>query len=131
LQGQALWQLGQTETAFASLQQAVQKEKKDNSDNFLALAHFYLEQDELNTAKKYVDQALQETSTWPLCLLSHAVVLWLTGETEAALPKLAQAQRRERGIMRMKDLQYKYFWREKAVTAVEAMLTVQQEQTQA
>ena len=128
LRGQAQWQLGHIEAAFASLHQAINREKKDNSDNFLALAHFHLEQGNLEAAREYVEQALGEMPKWSLCLLSHAVVLWYLGSTEEALAKLAQAQRGWRQISQVKYLQHEHFWREKAIAALEAMLAAQQEQ---
>ena len=120
LRGQALWRLGKMDAARTSLKQAVERE--DSSDNLLALAHFYLEQAELQTAQAYVERALEKAPRKAICLLSRAVLLWKMGQITQALETLVQAQRRDRRIARVKDLQYEHFWGPKALAALEAML---------
>jgi len=120
LHGQALWRLGELDTALASLKEAVEKE--DNNTNRLALAHFYLEQGDLQAAGEHMRHALEEAPRRAINLLSQAVLLWELGQAAEALEKLAQAQRRERRIACVKDLQYEHFWGPKALAALEAML---------
>jgi HEAT repeat protein/DNA replication protein DnaC len=118
--GHTLWKLNDIDGALTNFNKAAEKE--DNTDNLLALAHFYLEQAELDKAEEYVKLALKKHPRDALYLLSHAVILWHKGEAETALEKLKQAQQRNRRIARIKDLQYKEFWESKAVAALEAML---------
>jgi HEAT repeat protein len=118
--GQALVRLGDAEAALSSLRQALEKE--EDTANLLALAHFYLEQDELKTVEEYVGRALEKAPDRALCLLSQAVLLWLRGEKAAALEEFKEAQLRYRRIAVVKDLQYDDFWGSNALAAVEAML---------
>jgi tetratricopeptide (TPR) repeat protein len=120
LRGQALWQLGDLAGALASFRQAVEKE--DDSDNWLALAHFHLEQGELQTAGDHINKALAKNPKWFLPLLSQAVVLWLMGRQAEALEKLGQARRKYRGVIPAKDLADEHFWRSKALAALAEML---------
>ena len=123
LRGEAYWRLGNIEAALSNWHRAIEKEA--SSPNLLALAHFYLEQNELQTAGEYIEQALQVRPRYRIRHLSQAVVLWYSGETTEALEKLEQARRRYRRITNIKDLQYEHFWRERAITALEAMLAHQ------
>jgi HEAT repeat protein len=120
LRGQAQWRLGNPAAALVSLKAAVMKEK--NTSNLLALAHFYLEQGDLNASEEQVNTAIEIHPKEALCLLSQAVLLWERSEAEEALEKLTQAQQRDRKIARAQDLEYEYFWGPKALTALEAML---------
>jgi tetratricopeptide (TPR) repeat protein len=123
LRGQAMWQLGDMEAALSCFREALEQE--ENNYNLLALAHFHLEQGELEQASQYIERALQKVR-FPylraICLLSQAVVQWLMGEAQVGVETLWQAQRRNRHVTRSKDLQYDLFWREQAIGAVEAML---------
>jgi HEAT repeat protein len=122
LRGQAFWQLDNMDSAFTWLDKAVQKRK--TRDNLLALAHFHLEQGNPQMAEEYVDQALKGASYYDraLCWLSQAVVLWHSGQAAKGLEKLQKAQRMNKHITRVKNLQYESFWRVKAIRALETML---------
>jgi len=123
LRGHALGRLGELDAVLASLKAAVEKES--DSTNLLGLAHFYLEQGDLEAAREQVERALEKAPKVPLCLLSQAVLLWEKGEATEALEKLSEARRRDRGITRARDLEYEHFWGPKALAAVEAMLSQQ------
>ncbi|MGB0384893.1 MAG: HEAT repeat domain-containing protein [Ardenticatenaceae bacterium] len=122
LRGQAMWQLGDMEAALTSFRQAV--EQKEDIDNLLALAHFHLEEGELQRASEHIKRVLEKArhEERAICLLSQAVVQWLMGEAEEGLATLRRAMQRNRHLARIKDLQYDRFWREKAITALQAML---------
>ena len=120
LRGQALWRLGDLDAALANLKEAVERE--DDSTNLLALAHFYLEEGELETAGEQVRRALEKAPRGALCLLSRAVLLWERGEIAESLEYLAGAQQKDWPIIRAKDMAYGHFWGPKALAAVETML---------
>ena len=62
--------------------------------------------------------------------LSQAVVLWRLGEKTGALEKLAQVHQKKRpNVVRLEDLRYDQFWREKVLTTLEAMLALPEEKT--
>lgn len=125
-----MWELGQLEMALTCFQQAVEREKQkstpriNNRDNWLALAHFYLEQDDLPTAQSYLDKVIDIYPTWKTTLLNQAIVLWLMGQEAEALEKLERARHRNWRVTHLPDLRYDHFWRERAVTALQAMLAV-------
>jgi len=120
LRGYALWQMGDREATLASLTKAL--EKKQDNTNLLALAHFHLEQSDLDTALAYSRRALEEDPRDALALLSHAVILWLRDETAEALEQLRKARRIDRDIVRADDLRYDHFWGPQALATLEAML---------
>jgi len=122
MHGQALWRLAEYEAAFEALRRALEKEE-DSDINLLALAHFHFEQESnQKVVNEYIDQALEKKPKSAICILSKAVIFWHRGETAKALEKLAQAQRLERTITHVKDLQYEHFWREKALATLEQIL---------
>jgi HEAT repeat protein len=120
LQGEAQRRLGHLDAALESFQEALRQQ--EDRTNLLALAHFHLEQDELQLAGDYADRALENQPRNALCLLSQAVLLWETDQTEGTLARLAQARQRDPDVIRVQDLAYEHFWGPKALAAVEAML---------
>ncbi|MCP4699874.1 MAG: hypothetical protein GY862_23930, partial [Gammaproteobacteria bacterium] len=121
LRGQALWQKGDGKAACGAFRTAL--EQKENISNLLALAHYYLEQDELQQAADYVKQAIQqpESQGRKRCLLTRAVLLWQSGAFEAARKELRQALEEDDEddtIPDADDLAYEYFWRNRALTAL-------------
>ena len=120
LRGQAQWRLGQMDIALMNLQGAVEKE--DTYTNLLALAHFHLEQADLQTAQAYVGRALEKSPREAICLLSRAILLWEMENANEALEALVQAQKRDQRITRVKALKHEWFWGPKALAALEAML---------
>ena len=120
LRGQAQRRLGHMDTALMNLQGAVEKE--DTYTNLLALAHFHLEQADLQTAQAYVVRALEESPREAICLLSRAILLWEMENANEALEALVQAQKRDQRITRVKALKHEWFWGPKALAALEAML---------
>ncbi|MEZ4709085.1 MAG: hypothetical protein R3A44_17895 [Caldilineaceae bacterium] len=97
-------------------------EDRDNSTNLLALAHFYLEQNELNQAQKYVSLSLNKSPESAVALLSQAVILWLMGQIKEAQSKLQEAQQKDRHVIKIRDLEYDHFWSEKAIEALSSMI---------
>lgn len=122
--GHALWRLHDTDAALIQFQKAIEMEY--DTSNLLALAHFYLEQNDLQQSEEFVHRALKIRKRNASCLLSHSVLLWIKGEIATSLEKLSQAQQRYRRITRVKDLEYDDFWGSVAITALEEMLVKQQ-----
>ena len=120
LRGQIMWQLGELDAAIASLEEAL--EQKDSAENLLGLAHYYLENEEQQTARQYARQALEKAPRNALCLLSQAVLMYEMGQVAEAVEWLARAQRQDRSLVRANNLQYGYFWGPKAIAAVNALL---------
>ncbi len=56
--GYALWRLGDLEGALASFKQADSDQQSKDIANLLALAHFYIEQDDLSAAENYIHKAI-------------------------------------------------------------------------
>ncbi|MCL4298461.1 MAG: HEAT repeat domain-containing protein [Anaerolineae bacterium] len=122
LYGQAMWQLGKMEAAYHSFRQAIEQE--ENGFNLLALAHFYLEEEDFAQAKNLSEQAFKKANPYTrnIYRLTQAVIHWLRGETEASLALLKRVQQRDRYMIEQKELKYEHFWRKKAITALEEML---------
>ncbi len=123
LRGQALWSLGKMDNALDNFHQALKK--RENVNNLLALAHFYLEQDDLPKAQGYANHAVEKASENEICILSLAVILWQMDKITDALKKLESKRwKQPKEIQKsvIKILRYSYFWRDKAISALEEML---------
>ena len=118
--GQALWRLGELDKALHALEEALDKE--GDSGNLLSLGHFHIEQGDLSSARECIHGALEAEPRDPLCLQSHAILLWEMGHSAQALEELARARKGYRQVTSARDLEYAHSWRPKALAALEAML---------
>ena len=128
LYGQAMWELGHIKAAHTNFLKAV--EYKRDKSVLLALSLFHIEHDEFKKANDYVEQAYKDgRCCGKIDYLTHgAVIEWLTDKRKSGINKLKQALDRDANCINIDDLKYHSFWREKAVTALEAMLTELQNQ---
>jgi tetratricopeptide (TPR) repeat protein len=122
LKGQMQWQLRNNSVALIHFHKAL--EIYEGTDNILALAHFYLEHDQLQPAQTYIDRAVAQAKRYSRsrCILSRAVVRWLAGEQTEALADLREVQDKNKQLINVEDLSYEDFWRTKALTALQEML---------
>jgi tetratricopeptide (TPR) repeat protein len=120
--GQALWKLGNMVATKESFHKALELDSEDIT-SLLALVHYYLELGELQEAMDYARNAVLYSPYSSICLLTYAVTLWLQGEAERAWAHLKRAKLQNRHITDIADLQFEYFWREKALSALKELLT--------
>lgn len=124
LRGQALWELGDTKAAIKGFHEAfnISSFERENKDNLITLVHYYLEQGELQQAVDYSKRAVLYLPNSDICLLTYAVVLWLKGDAEIASDQLKKAKIQNRHITNVADLQFDYFWRDRALLALKALV---------
>lgn len=123
LRGQALWKQEDIKSTMDSFYEALNivSFERENTEIILALVHSYLEQDELQRAFEYAERAVLYSPNSDICLLTYAVTLWIKGDAEMAWEQLKKAKIQNRHIINADDLQFEYFWREKALFALKGL----------
>lgn len=118
LRGQAYWQLHQPELALACFHQALEQE--ETSSNYLAITHYHIENGNFDSAQEYLLRAINKARNYrDDCLLTQAVLYWLTNQRDKSLEVLNSIHPRRRTQYYLEVLKFNNFWRENAISALQ------------
>jgi hypothetical protein len=123
LYGQALWMDGDSGGAKKQFRLGVQKHP--TSENYLALAHYYIENGEISAAQEQVKYAVEKAKRLNRSqdlMLAQDVVDWLSGEKDLRFKVLKEKRGIHPNETEMKQLQEIHFWREKALAALQEII---------
>ncbi|MEZ4730208.1 MAG: HEAT repeat domain-containing protein [Caldilineaceae bacterium] len=117
LRGQAHWVIGRSDLAIDCFHQALQQE--ETMSNYLAIVHYYIEHRQIILAQEYLNRAFDKVRNYREdCLLTQAVLYWLTNEPEASMATFGNTHPRSRTKHYIDELEFNDFWRATALTAL-------------
>ena len=123
LYGQALWMNDDLEGAKEQFYYATQRHP--TVDNYLALAHYYIESEEIPAAQTQIKRALEMAKrlyTSYYLALTQDVVHWLSKDKDLRFKLLEKRRKTYQKRIDLKRLQESHFWREKALAALQEII---------